>query len=57
MATPYVAGILAYVLSEYGQVTPASLSASLKSHAQAVVTGAPSGTTFHNSNCSLESTG
>ncbi|KAF8738749.1 peptidase, partial [Rhizoctonia solani] len=45
MATPYVAGILAYVLSEYGQVTPASLSASLKSHAQAVVTGAPSGTT------------
>jgi subtilisin family serine protease len=22
MATPYVAGILAYVLSEYGQVTP-----------------------------------
>ncbi|CAE6435194.1 unnamed protein product [Rhizoctonia solani] len=45
MATPYVAGILAYVLSEYGQVTPASLSASLKSNAQAVVTGAPSGTT------------
>ncbi|KAB5592548.1 Serine protease [Ceratobasidium theobromae] len=45
MATPYVAGILAYVLSEYGQVTPASLSDSLKSHAQAVVTGAPSGTT------------
>ncbi|KAG9094416.1 subtilisin-like serine protease [Ceratobasidium sp. 370] len=45
MATPYVAGILAYALSEYGQVTPAELSASLKSHAQAVVTGAPSGTT------------
>ncbi|KEP51107.1 serine protease [Rhizoctonia solani 123E] len=45
MATPYVAGILAYVLSEYGQVTPASLSASLKANAQAVVTGAPSGTT------------
>ncbi|CCO33171.1 Proteinase R OS=Tritirachium album GN=PROR PE=1 SV=1 [Rhizoctonia solani AG-1 IB] len=45
MATPYVAGILAYVLSEYGQVSPASLSQSLKSNAQAVVTGAPSGTT------------
>ncbi|KAF8596877.1 putative subtilisin-like serine protease [Ceratobasidium sp. AG-I] len=45
MATPYVAGILAVVLGEYGQVTPASLSASLKANAQAVVTGAPSGTT------------
>ncbi|KAG8701009.1 subtilisin-like serine protease [Ceratobasidium sp. 394] len=45
MATPRVAGILAVALGEYGSVTPASLSASLKSHAQAVVSGAPSGTT------------
>ncbi|KAG9124214.1 subtilisin-like serine protease [Ceratobasidium sp. 392] len=45
MATPQVAGILAVALGSYGQVTPASLSASLKSHAQAVVTSAPSGTT------------
>ncbi|KAF8596876.1 putative subtilisin-like serine protease [Ceratobasidium sp. AG-I] len=45
MATPRVAGILAVALGSYGSVTPASLSASLKSHAQAVVTGAPSGTT------------
>ncbi|KAF8597654.1 putative subtilisin-like serine protease [Ceratobasidium sp. AG-I] len=45
MATPFVAGILAFALGEYGQVTPASLSASLKSHALAVVTGEPSGTT------------
>ncbi|KAG8724474.1 subtilisin-like serine protease [Ceratobasidium sp. 395] len=45
MATPRVAGILAVALGEYGSVSPASLSASLKSHAQAVVTGAPSGTT------------
>lgn len=45
MATPQVAGILAVALGNYGQVSPASLSASLKSHAVAVVTGAPSGTT------------
>ncbi|QRV73647.1 cuticle-degrading protease [Ceratobasidium sp. AG-Ba] len=45
MATPRVAGILAVALGEYGSVSPSSLSASLKSHAQAVVTGAPSGTT------------
>ncbi|KAF8597653.1 subtilisin-like protein [Ceratobasidium sp. AG-I] len=45
MATPRVAGILAVALGDYGSVTPASLSASLKSHAAAVVTGAPSGTT------------
>ncbi|QRV88460.1 cuticle-degrading protease [Ceratobasidium sp. AG-Ba] len=45
MATPRVAGILAVALGEYGSVSPASLSSSLKSHAQAVVTGAPSGTT------------
>jgi len=45
MATPFVAGVLAVVLGEYGSVTPASLSASLKSHAVGVVTGQPSGTT------------
>ncbi|KAG9082592.1 subtilisin-like serine protease, partial [Ceratobasidium sp. 392] len=45
MATPFVAGVLAVALGEYGQVSPASLSSSLKSHAQAVVKGAPSGTT------------
>ncbi|KAG8737114.1 subtilisin-like serine protease [Ceratobasidium sp. 414] len=45
MATPHVAGLLAAALGDYGQVSPASLSASLKSHAIAVVTGAPSGTT------------
>ncbi|QRV89190.1 cuticle-degrading protease [Ceratobasidium sp. AG-Ba] len=45
MATPRVAGYLAVALGDYGSVTPASLSASLKSHAAAVVTGAPSGTT------------
>lgn len=45
MATPRVAGYLAVALGDYGNVTPASLSASLKSHAAAVVTGAPSGTT------------
>ena len=42
--SPHVAGILATALGDYGNVTPASLSASLKSHAAAVVTGAPSGT-------------
>ncbi|QRV73648.1 cuticle-degrading protease [Ceratobasidium sp. AG-Ba] len=45
MATPQVAGILAVALGSYGSVSPASLSSSLKSHAAAVVTGAPSGTT------------
>ncbi|KAG9124883.1 subtilisin-like serine protease [Ceratobasidium sp. 392] len=45
MATPQVAGILAVALGSYGSASPASLSASLKSHAQAVVNGAPSGTT------------
>ncbi|KAF8307442.1 putative subtilisin-like serine protease [Clavulina sp. PMI_390] len=45
MATPYVAGILAVALGEYGQVSPATLTNNLKSHAQAVVTGQPSGTT------------
>jgi len=45
MATPYVAGILAVALGKYGQVSPASLSSSLKRHARAVVTGQPRGTT------------
>ncbi|QRV74425.1 cuticle-degrading protease [Ceratobasidium sp. AG-Ba] len=45
MATPRVAGYLAVALGDYGSVSPASLSTSLKSHAAAVVTGAPSGTT------------
>ncbi|KAG9124213.1 subtilisin-like serine protease [Ceratobasidium sp. 392] len=45
MATPQVAGIIAVVLGSYGSVSPPALSDSLKSHAQAVVTGAPSGTT------------
>ncbi|KAF8597650.1 subtilisin-like protein [Ceratobasidium sp. AG-I] len=44
MAAPRVAGILAVALGDYGNVTPASLSASLRSHAAAVVTGAPAGT-------------
>lgn len=43
--SPFVAGVLAVALGEYGQVTPASLSASLKSHARAIATGEPSGTT------------
>jgi len=45
MSTPYVAGILAVALGEYGQMTPASLSSSLKSHAKHVITGQPAGTT------------
>ncbi|QRW03375.1 cuticle-degrading protease [Ceratobasidium sp. AG-Ba] len=45
MATPFVAGILAYAISEYGNKSPADLTADLKSHARAVVTGEPSGTT------------
>ncbi|CAE6393642.1 unnamed protein product [Rhizoctonia solani] len=45
MATPYVAGILAVVIGNKGNSSPAALSAALKSNAQAVVTGAPSGTT------------
>ncbi|KAG8696485.1 subtilisin-like serine protease [Ceratobasidium sp. 394] len=45
MATPRVAGYLAVALGDYGSVSPVSLSASLKSHAAAVVSGAPSGTT------------
>jgi cerevisin len=45
MATPFVAGVLAVAISNYGNKSPASLTADLKSHARAVVTGAPSGTT------------
>jgi len=45
MATPFVAGVLAVALGSYGSVTPASLSASLKSHAVSIATGFPSGTT------------
>ncbi|KAJ1306423.1 hypothetical protein OPQ81_007426 [Rhizoctonia solani] len=45
MATPQVAGILAVVLGKQGNTDPAKLSSDLKSHAQAVVIGAPSGTT------------
>ncbi|CAE6464843.1 unnamed protein product [Rhizoctonia solani] len=45
MATPFVAGVLALAIGDYGNKSPAELSADLKSHARAVVTGAPSGTT------------
>ncbi|CCO33170.1 Alkaline protease 1 Short=ALP [Rhizoctonia solani AG-1 IB] len=45
MATPQVAGILAVVIGNKGNSSPAALSSALKSNAQAVVTGAPSGTT------------
>ena len=39
MFTPYVAGILAIALGKYGQMSPASLSSSLNSHAKAMITG------------------
>ncbi|KDN47803.1 hypothetical protein RSAG8_03223, partial [Rhizoctonia solani AG-8 WAC10335] len=45
MATPQVAGALAVVIGNQGNSSPAALSSALKSNAQAVVTGAPSGTT------------
>ncbi|KAG8714320.1 subtilisin-like serine protease [Ceratobasidium sp. 394] len=45
MATPFVAGVLAVAIGEYGNKSPASLTADLKSHARAIVTGEPSGTT------------
>ncbi|CAE6393627.1 unnamed protein product, partial [Rhizoctonia solani] len=45
MATPAVAGILAVVIGNQGNSSPAALSSALRSNAQAVVTGAPSGTT------------
>ncbi|KAH7326859.1 putative subtilisin-like serine protease [Rhizoctonia solani] len=45
MATPHVAGILAVVLGNKGQMKPAELSAALVKNAKPVVIGAPSGTT------------
>ncbi|KAG9083428.1 Suppressor of the cold-sensitive snRNP biogenesis mutant brr1-1 [Ceratobasidium sp. UAMH 11750] len=45
MAAPFVAGILAVVIGEYGNKSPADLSADIKSHACAIVTGVPHGTT------------
>ncbi|CAE6451851.1 unnamed protein product [Rhizoctonia solani] len=45
MATPHVAGILAVVIGNKGNSSPATLASQLKSNAQAAVTGAPSGTT------------
>ncbi|KAF9517167.1 hypothetical protein BS47DRAFT_1339877 [Hydnum rufescens UP504] len=45
MSAPYVAGIIAVVLGEYGSVSPATMSSRLKSHAKKVVTGVPAGTT------------
>lgn len=41
MATPYVAGVLAAVLSKYGQKSPAELSKALQEHASQTVTFAP----------------
>ncbi|KAG8713439.1 subtilisin-like serine protease [Ceratobasidium sp. 394] len=45
MATPFVAGILAVAIGEYGNMSPANLTAELKSHARAIVSDVPSGTT------------
>ncbi|KAG9086852.1 subtilisin-like serine protease [Ceratobasidium sp. 370] len=45
MATPFVAGILAVAIGEYGDKSPADLSADLQSHARAIATGFPAGTT------------
>ncbi|CAE6469614.1 unnamed protein product [Rhizoctonia solani] len=45
MAAPQVAGILAVVIGNRGNSSPAALSSALKSNAQAVVIGAPAGTT------------
>ncbi|KAF8708105.1 peptidase, partial [Rhizoctonia solani] len=45
MSTPFVAGILAVAIGDYGNKSPAQLSSDLKLHARAVVTGVPSGTT------------
>ncbi|KAG8721034.1 subtilisin-like serine protease [Ceratobasidium sp. 395] len=45
MATPFVAGVLAVAIGDYGNKSPAALSTDLKSHARAAVTGQPSGTT------------
>ncbi|KDQ17084.1 hypothetical protein BOTBODRAFT_30466 [Botryobasidium botryosum FD-172 SS1] len=45
MATPYVAGILAATIGDYGNDSPASVSAALKSHGKRVVTGVSPPTT------------
>ncbi|CAE6452005.1 unnamed protein product [Rhizoctonia solani] len=45
MATPQVAGILAVVLGNEGQMKPAELSAALVKNAKPLVIGAPAGTT------------
>ncbi|CAE6445785.1 hypothetical protein ACGC1H_003911 [Rhizoctonia solani] len=45
MATPHVAGILAVVLGNRGQMKPAELSSALVKNAKPLVIGAPSGTT------------
>ncbi|KEP51109.1 peptidase S8 family protein [Rhizoctonia solani 123E] len=45
MATPHVAGIVAVVLGNRGQMKPAELSAALVKNAKPLVIGAPSGTT------------
>ncbi|KAH7345510.1 putative subtilisin-like serine protease [Rhizoctonia solani] len=45
MATPFVAGVLAVAIGDYGNKSPVNLSKDLKNHARPVVTGAPNGTT------------
>ncbi|KAG9091093.1 subtilisin-like serine protease [Ceratobasidium sp. 392] len=45
MATPYVAGILAAEISQYGNKSPAALATDLKNYARAIAGGEPSGTT------------
>jgi hypothetical protein len=42
---PFVAGILAVAIGDYGNKSPADLSKDLKANARPVVTGAPNGTT------------
>ena len=46
MASPRVAGYLATALGKRGKTSPSDLSAALISHAQAVITGQPSNTTY-----------
>lgn len=45
MATPFVAGVLAVAIGEYGNKSPVDLSKDLQAHARPVVTGVPNGTT------------
>jgi len=45
MAAAYVTGVVAVILSKYGNMTPAQLSDMLKAHGSPIVTGVPSGTT------------